>query len=327
MENKLISIIIPIYNVQSYLKRCLDSVINQTYKNLEIILINDGSTDSSVQIAADYAAKDSRVKLITQPNGGLSNARNHGLKVATGEYISFIDSDDYVTPDYIEYLYNLLAKYNFKYKMSLCSLMNVYPESHKEINCGNNTEALLSGKECIKDMCYNYLVDTCAYAKLTKKELYDHVFFPDGKLFEDIATSYRLFEQCNYVSCGFEPKYYYIIRKNSIVTSKYSPKKLELLEMTDQMAANVLKKYPDLKEAVLRRQVYARFSTLNQTLDVNTPSIKKVRKNIIIFLKQHQKAIMNDPLAPKRDKLAYKMLNLSFHAYRLAWKAYLKIAK
>ncbi|MFT8823813.1 glycosyltransferase family 2 protein, partial [Liquorilactobacillus satsumensis] len=297
-----------------------DSIRMQTYKNIEIILIDDGSTDNSGKIANENAALDNRLNIIHQANKGLSAARNRGIEEANGEYLTFVDSDDYLAEDYIEYLYNLLKKTNFKAPLAICSLMNVYSDTGKEINCGNNLEKILSGHDCIEKMCYHDLVDTCAYAKLGKRELYDRVKFPVNKLFEDIATTYLLFDQCEIVSCGFKPKYYYVIRDDSIVTAKFHIKKLDLLEMTDQMAKYVTQKYPDLKRAALRRQVYARFSTLNQMLNTNQAPNEK--KAIIDFLKKHQKEILEDPRTPKRDRVAFYLLNLGFPVYREFWKLY-----
>lgn len=216
----LITVIVPIYNVENYLKKCLNSIINQQYKKLEILLIDDGSTDLSGKIADEYAVKDNRIKVVHKENGGLSDARNYGLKIMTGEYVTFIDSDDYVTEDYISYMYGLLEKTNFKASLALCSLINVYSSTDRLQDNGNQTEVVLSGKKCIEMMCYHDLVDTCAYAKLGKRELYTNDFFPKGKLFEDIGSTYKLFLQCDKVACGFKGKYYYVIRPNSIVTSE-----------------------------------------------------------------------------------------------------------
>lgn len=324
MIRPLISVIIPIYNVKEYLKRCLDSVIAQDYENMEVILVDDGSLDDSGAIADEYSVKDKRIKVIHQKNGGLSNARNNGLKIARGEYVTFIDSDDYVAPDYVSYMFNLLKKTNFKAPMAICSLMNVYEDTGRKQDCGNGEEVVLTGKECIERMCYHDLVDTCAYAKLTKRELYDRVKFPEGKLFEDIGTTYRLFMQADTVACGFKAKYYYAIRSGSIVTSGFNEQKLELLEMTDQMAKDVVEKYPDLNKAVLRRQVYARFSTLNQTLNSNDNQVKKIRHDLLKYLRDNKRAVLSDDKTPKRDHLAYMMLNLGFPIYRLAWTTYSK---
>lgn len=324
----VISIIIPIYNVEKYLKRCLDSVEKQIYTNLEIILINDGSTDSSLTIAKEYAKRDGRIKIFSEKNCGVSAARNLGLKHATGKYITFIDSDDYVSKDYVLYLYKLLEKGNFSASMSICSLMNVYENSGKEVNTGNNKEYTLTGKECIKMMCYHNLVDTCPYAKLGSKELYKDFKFPEGKVFEDTGTTYQLFEKANKVECGFKPKYFYNIRSNSITTREFTPKKLDLLKMTDKMADDVVRKYPDLKRAVLRRRIYARFSTLNQTLtSKNTVEIKKIRNELIKFIQKNHKELFLDKNVPKRDKAAYLSLCMGFNFYKCSWNLYSKIVK
>lgn len=324
----VISIIIPIYNVERYLSKCLDSVVNQIYTNLEIILVNDGSTDNSLEIAKKYAKKDNRIKILSETNHGLSTARNIGLRHATGDYITFIDSDDYVSNDYISYLYYLLKKSNFSSPMSICSLMDVYANSGKEINTGNNKEYTLTGKECIRKMCYHDLVDTCAYAKLGSKELYSDFIFPEGKLFEDIGSTYQLFEKASKVECGFKPKYFYNIRSNSITTQKFTSKKLDLLEMTDKMANEVTIKYPDLKQAVLRRQIYARFSTLNQTLkNSNSVQIKQIRKELISYIKKNKTEIFVDKKVPKRDKLAFLCLVPGFKFYKYVWIIYKKLQK
>lgn len=326
MEEKLVSVIVPVYNVEKYLKRCIDSILNQSYSNLEIILVDDGSTDNSGKIVDEYGNLDKRIRVIHQKNQGLSAARNTGLEIMHGEYVTFIDSDDYVTNDYVSYLYKLISQTNFSCKMSLCSLMNVYA-SGKKVNCGDGSKAILSGKECIKEMCYQHLVDTCAYAKLAHRDLYNKVKFPVGKLYEDIGTTYLLFDQCDKIACGFEPKYFYVIRENSIVTGKYNSKKLELLTMTDKMAAYVSEKYPDLKDATLRRQVYARFSTLNQMFNVSKTEDLIERDKIIDFLKIHRTAILKNKLAPKRDKIAFIILSLGWNFYKIAWSAYQRKVK
>ena len=141
----LITVIVPIYNVENYLKKCLNSIINQQYKKLEILLIDDGSTDLSGKIADEYAAKDNRIKVVHKENGGLSDARNYGLKIMTGEYVTFIDSDDYVTEDYVSFMFNLLKQTNFTAPLAICSLINVYGNSGRQKDNGNQTEKVLCG--------------------------------------------------------------------------------------------------------------------------------------------------------------------------------------
>lgn len=322
----LISVIIPIFNVEKYLERCLDSVVHQTDSHIEIILVNDGSTDASLTIAQRFASQDERINLITTKNHGLSAARNTGKSFATGEYFTFIDSDDYVASDYVEYLWQLIAESNRPVKIAICSLMNVFPNGKKRDN-GDHSRRLISGKDCIRMMCYHQLVDTCAYAKLASRELYEDVDFPVGRLFEDIGTTYQLLEKCDAVACGFDPKYFYVLRKNSIVNSTFSDKKLDLIKMTDQMANDVNQKFPDLVDATTRRQVYARFSTLNQTFDVKGVSIISLRKKIIKFINVHSKGVLQDSKSPIRDKIAIIVLKLGFPIYRIVWKTYLRMTK
>lgn len=322
MNQPLISVILPIYNVERYLERCLKAVAEQDYQNLEVLMIDDGSTDSSAKIANRFVEADSRFRLIHQENGGLSNARNHGLDLASGEYVTFIDSDDYVTSDYVSFMYNLLKETDFQAPMALCSLMDVFTDTGRKKDCGDGSRQVLTGKQCIEKMCYHDLVDTCAYAKLCRREMYDKVRFPEGKLFEDIGSTYQLFLQADQVACGFSPKYYYMVRSNSIVTGSFTPAKMDLLEMTDQMAAVVTKVYPDLRAATLRRQVYARFSTLNQTLDAE--GVEKEQAQLLAYLRKHKKEVLSDPKTPRRDRLAFGMLSLGFPFYKFAWKTYVK---
>ena len=322
----MISIIVPIYKVEPYLRQCVDSILRQTYRDIEVLLIDDGSTDDTGILCDHLALKDGRIRVYHKSNGGLSDARNYGIDRARGEYFTFIDSDDYITLDYLSYLKRLIDKVS-NCKLSICSIYNVFSTNGKVVDNGNGQEMVLSPEKCLEMMCYHHLVDTCAYAKLYHRSLFDNVKYPKGKLFEDIGTTYKLIEQCDQISCGFEPKYYYVLRPGSIVNCSYSPKKLDLLEMTDQMAADVSARFPSLKNAVLRRQVYARFSTVNQMLDVKNTDALSERKKLIMFIHEHEKSVNRDVLAPRRDKVAIKLLHLGFPVYRFFWKSYRRIKK
>ncbi|MGV3354313.1 glycosyltransferase family 2 protein [Streptococcus orisratti] len=322
--NAVVSIIIPIYNVQQYLSRCLESVINQSYKNIEIILVNDGSTDSSLEICEKFSQIDQRIKLYSKSNGGLSDARNFGIEKSTGNYITFVDSDDFISEDYVEYLYYLLKKFNTA--MSLCSIYTHYTSSGKIVDNGNGEETKLSSKECIEKMCYHNLVDTCAYAKLYRRDLFEDISFPKGKLFEDIGTIYKFFDKSTEIACGFQAKYYYEIRPNSIVTSTFNEKKFDLLEMTDQMKRFVDKNYPTLNTATLRRSVYARFSTLNQMLDVKGYELQ--RQEMIQYIKLNKLSLLKNKKVPNRDKIGIVVLSyFGYSVYKRIWKMYFNLQR
>lgn len=318
--NPKISIVLPVYNVKEYLNRCLDSVCNQTYKNLEIILVDDGSTDGSGVLCDELAKTDSRILVIHKENGGLSDARNAGTLQASGEYISYIDSDDYVKETYVEYLYGLIEKYHCR--MSLCTHI-VSHENGTDEKIGDGTDEMLAAEDCMRRMLYHDVIDTSAWAKLYHIDMAKKFLYPKGKLFEDVGNTYRFFIESGQIACGYDPQYYYVIRSNSIVTGSFNMKKLDMLEMTDQMAEVVNKTYPDLKDAVLRRRVYARFSTLNQMK--NTNDHVEVRKELISFIKENKSVIVRDPRAPKRDKIAIFLLELGYPVYKFCWNLKAKI--
>lgn len=319
MENKkniLISVVVPVYNVEKYLNRCIDSILIQTYDNIEVLLIDDGSTDGSAKICDKYMKKDKRVTVFHKKNSGLSDARNVGIKRAKGIYITFVDSDDSIEVDMIEYLLFLIEKYNTK--MAICSHNIVLCEGKYIKSLGNNKEEILSAENCIKKMLYHKDVDTSAWAKIYHKSLFKNIEYPKGKLFEDIGTTYKFFLESKNIACGYKNKYNYYIRKNSIVTKTFYEKKLDLLEMTDQMGKDVLKIFPDLKKAVLRRRVYARFSTLNQM--INVVNYEKERKSIISFIRKEGYKVLIDLSAPNRDKFAIILVYLNEKLYEYIWK-------
>ena len=212
--DSLISIIVPVYNVEKYLEKCINSIINQTYKNLDIILINDGSTDNSGKVCDKFKSKDSRIKVIHKENGGLSDARNAGLKIANGEYIGFVDSDDYIAPDMFETLYNLTQKYNAE--ISIVSFYEIY--NTKTIGVRDSRQLQQMNKiEAIKELLLDSKIQSYAWNKLFKKNLFENLKFPTDKNFEDIATTLLLFEKANKIVLFEDPKYYYLRRDDSIV--------------------------------------------------------------------------------------------------------------
>lgn len=203
----------PVYKVEPYLRKCLDSIVNQTYRNLQIILVDDGSPDDCGAICDEYAARDRRVEVAHQENGGVSAARNAGLKLAVGDYIGWVDSDDWIEPDMYAYMLENARKYGAD--ITVCGRVEHYRDKtvfrgwqHIEVL---NTEAAL--RFLLKnDVLQNYLCD-----KLWKRELFKNVYFPVGKTFEDIAVMHRLFIKAGCVVCLPEAKYNYLQRFDSIV--------------------------------------------------------------------------------------------------------------
>lgn len=214
MEKEKISIIIPIYNVEQYLERCIDSVLCQTYKNLEIILVDDGSPDSCGTICDTYAKKDDRIKVIHKESSGVSDARNRGLNIATGDYIGFVDSDDYISEDMFKTLYELLKTY--KADISTVSFYEMFNGKVIGVRNSNNLE-IMNKEEALKELYRDDKIQSYCWNKLFKRELFEGIRFPSGKNFEDIAIMLLLFERSNIVVRFEKPEYYYMRRNSSIV--------------------------------------------------------------------------------------------------------------
>lgn len=227
MKSILVSIIIPIYKVEPYLRRCLDSIVNQTYTNLEIILVDDGSPDNCPQICDEYAEKDKRIVVLHKENGGLSDARNVGLDICKGEYISFVDSDDWVDEKYIEILLELAIKENADIAIGeniqtsdICSK----PDNSSKIQTYSSKEALYHL------FSQNHIAFTISCGKLYRKELFSNLHFPIGKYHEDEFTTYILFYRSKKIVYTNSILYYYFRHSNSITGSRHPWDVLEVFE-------------------------------------------------------------------------------------------------
>ncbi len=227
-----VSVIIPIYNVEKYLKKCIDSVINQSYKNLEIILVDDESPDNCPAICDDYAKKDDRIVVIHKKNGGLSDARNHGLEISTGEYIMFLDSDDYINTDTVQKMYDRITADNSD--LAIANMLYVDESGVGLTSLNNNMsikDELINGDTALdrltedKSGCY-----VVAWNKLYKKSLFDKLRFTVNKLHEDEFIVHKIFYRCQNISCIKEPLFNYLQRSSSIMGTEYSVKRLDRVE-------------------------------------------------------------------------------------------------
>lgn len=292
----LISIIVPVYNVETYLAKCVDSILAQTYTNLEIFLVNDGSSDFCGKLCDEYAKEDKRIKVIHKKNGGLSDARNVAIDVTTGEFITFIDSDDYVTDDYIMTLYSLIEKYECKVSIAL---YNTFVEGSKpkvvnrvyREDCQTNIKA-------IEEMFYQEKYDTASWAKLYHSSLFaTGIRYPKGIVYEDLATTYLLIFQSDKVAFCNRRIYNYLLRRDSIEGSSFSSKKMdsalkvcELMESHLDILGKVMQAYqcrmmsfffhlllkmPDGYEQ--RNMLYKRIKAIRWSVLCNSRARKKAR--------------------------------------------------
>lgn len=225
----LISVVVPIYNVEKYLNKCIEGLLNQDYSNLEIILVDDGSTDSSGKIVDEYKEKNKNIKVIHKENGGLSSARNAGLKEAIGKYIIFIDSDDWIDTKMISTLFNLIKENDAD--ISICSFLRTngsdgaFKYTNPQIKTFTNKEALM---QLYNDDCLTEFV--VAWNKLYNIELFKNIKYPEGKIHEDEFTTYKLLYNAKKIVYTNEKLYNYRITPNSIMNKAFNPNRLYVLE-------------------------------------------------------------------------------------------------
>lgn len=213
MDSPKISVIVPVYKVEAYLRKCLDSIAGQTYRNLEIILVDDGSPDNCGAICDEYAARDGRFIVIHKENGGLSSARNAALRVATGDYLGFVDSDDWVEPEMFEVLLSGLTE--AKADISVCGRYEEYKDKQKAYAWPDIQ--VMSREAALGELLKNDTLQNLVWDKLYRKELFKDIWFPEGKTFEDMAVMHLLFLRADKVVCLPNTMYHYLQRSGSII--------------------------------------------------------------------------------------------------------------
>ena len=312
IEKEKISVIIPVYNVEKYLKRCLDSVINQTYKNLEIILIDDGSTDNSGKICDEYAEKDKRIIVVHKENNGVSEARNNGLDICTGGYIGFIDSDDWVAKNYFEIL---LEKIRCNHSdISYCDYLRTdkyitYTKFNKKIEIKE-----YHGNDILKIFLEKELVS--AWAKLFKKEIFEDLRFPVGKINEDIATIFIAFSKANRIVNINQKLYFYYKNTGSITKSKFTVKNLDLLTAWEEVV-KLSKRYPEhiqsLAEFRLKKAYFSLLGVIAYYDMSNTEDNIKIKKYLLNQFKANFFCLLKSKMINFNRKVAMIFMRLSFN--------------
>lgn len=252
----LVSVVIPVYKVERYLPNCIESILRQTFKDFELILVDDGSPDNCGEICEEYAQKDSRIKVVHQPNGGLSAARNTGIDIAKGDYLTFVDSDDFVFPHYLEILVKMCRENDAD--MAVCSMVRC--------SSGDSMDDVVedvSKKDCeifIDDKFEVFFdtkkISTTACGKLYKSFIFNSIRYPVGKYHEDIFTTYKTVHLANKIAFCVYLGYVYRINEESIVNESYSPKKWHAIEACLERADFIEQNYPKQKKYACRAVVY-----------------------------------------------------------------------
>lgn len=314
VENELISVLVPLYNVAPYLSTCIDSIINQTYSNLEILLVDDGSTDESGSICDSYAAKDKRIRVIHKKNEGQAVARNLCIEKASGEYLLFVDSDDIITPDHVETLYNLVKKY--KCKVSLAILQTFKEGEFIKVVPSKYEEELLSPAKAVEYMNYQVKFDTWPVCKLYHKSIFESgIRYPVGKIFEDFAITYLLLFQSDKVAYCNKVIYYYLLRSNSTEGASFSEKKMDgALEVLDSF-----NRHMDLIRPIMK-SYQCRMVSFACHLLLKMPKNYSKRYLIKDLLYKNRRTVLLDNQARPKARLACLISYFGFSALKFVFK-------
>lgn len=318
----LISIIVPVYNAEKYLRKCIDSIVNQTYTNLEIILVDDGSPDNSGAICDEYAKNDSRIKVIHKPNGGLSSARNAGLDLSSGEYLTFIDSDDYIELDTVEQVVKTLLDREVEVVLIREKQVNENGETTKIVGETPTDTIFYKEKEFLADLILAKQING-ACDKFYKRELLNGLRFEENKHHgEDMLFNVCYLEKVNTVGYVDSIKYSYVANQNSITHSKFNSHSVDSLYFKDKVYEIAKEKFPKYSGILSRRCFVARLTLLRLIFD------SKEQKNqaellgeIESYLKDKYKLVKKH--LSKKERLEY----LLFKGLKPVYFLYLKYIK
>lgn len=319
-----VAIIIPVYNAEEFLKYSVESVLNQSYSNLEIILVNDGSKDHSGTLCDEYAEKDSRVKVIHVDNGGQGRARNIGVKNATANWIMFLDSDDYYEKKAVEYLISLRDKFDADMAATTVVEVRSYnvKDSLEEVDLKDDT--LLNRENALEEMFYGKIVGTSPVGKLYKKKIVEKYPFPEGVIYEDLAIAYEHINACETIAIGKHNLYKYYRRVGSTVNSKFNPKILDFFKAMDCNFNYVERDFPNnsnMRKAVNSRYVLNGLHVVNAMLKSDMANdLKKQRKEF----SKYWKDILKNPKVTVKNKVKYGLFIMSPKIYAIVREKYLK---
>ncbi len=308
MDKLLISIIVPVYKTEQYLDRCVESIVSQTYKNLEIILVDDDSPDNCPQMCDAWAEKDNRIKVLHIENKGVANARNQGLDVATGDFIGFVDSDDYIEPDMFETLLNNLTDNNAD--ISLCGYQ-INEEENAVANLRMVTPLDAMKLICMGDYKYGVL-----WNKLYKKDVIKHIKMPDFVCCEDLIFNYYVFKNAQSIVECDSKLYHYFQNEDSIVHSNFGINSFDAVKSKELMLSN--EKNTELEKYAVRGLISSSFVFLSQVVQYNkcTEKYDYLRN----YIKKYKSEILSSDLYSKSEKIKAVILILCPKLYNFMIK-------
>ncbi len=313
-----ISVIVPVYNVADFVEQCAESILEQSFSDFELLLVDDGSTDGSGDLCEEIASKDRRVRCFHKPNGGLSDARNYGVDRLRGDFVTFIDSDDWVEPTYLEYL--IKGFENTQVDISTCVFSCRRGESSRPWRNIPFEPEVMTGNDALLSMLYDERVNVSAHGKLYRSSLFESVRYPMGMCYEDVGTTYKLLAEARAVSVGGAPLYNYRMRSGSI-TQSGSVGIFDRYELAKQAYVDLSSFDEDVELAAERYFTFHALSVL-RSCKLRVPSQRirasELRKEVLA----HKKSVITNGRTPARDRIALCVLGFGLLPYKIAWGCY-----
>lgn len=311
-NNDLVSVVIPIFNVEKYLEKCVNSLVNQIYKNLEIILVDDGSTDNSGNIANELSKSDNRIKVYHKKNGGLSNARNFGIKQAKGKYIGFIDSDDYIENEMYEFLYNNLIEN--KADISICGRFVNYDDGRELTQYKTGIKKVMDNVDGLITLNSFKYFDMSACDKLYEKSLFNDIEFPYGLKCEDYYTMYKLFDKSRIIVYESKPMYHYYQREGSISRNKIMD--TAFIDASKSQVEYFNEYHPELMYVAYTSYVFANITHFNRFLKYNIECNEEIKLELKREVKKYLKYVLKNPNISRFKKVQALIFSKNINLYK-----------
>lgn len=284
-----ISVIVPVYKVEAYLPRCIDSILAQTFTDYELWLVDDGSPDNCGRICDEYAKREARIHVIHKPNGGLSSARNAALDVCAGRYIGFIDSDDWVAPDFLETLHSALV--DFGTDISVCGMVNHYDDGRETVLYEpSQIPCVVEG-----DSIFDTLYQPCAPNKLYPTHIFKGVRYPEGRWYEDVFAYNKILPKIHRLAYTGKNSYYYFIREGSIIHTDYCLKSTELIDACDERAQMLDRVTQPRHANMARLHIYSNLGQAYKHLNPKEPQVAARLAELQAIFARHYDALMAYP--------------------------------
>lgn len=312
-----LSIVVPVYNVEKYLKRCIESLIAQTFNDYEIILVDDGSTDKSGEICDKFSKLYEKITVIHKENGGLSSARNAGIDIATGEYIGFVDSDDWIEPDMYDNLYNVAEKYRLD--MALCGVELDFEDGSSKIYYSIENFKILNKEEALRDIFVNSLFFEEAWNKIYRRHIFDTIRYPDGKIHEDTYIICKILDKCNKI--GYIPNisYHYFQRSDSIMGNLKKIPSIDRIYSV-YVVLRYLMNYKDIYKDSFYNLISAPLKNIDYIINSNSIDAKMYLKELKKFYKNYLKDIFYNNNIPLSTKIIILIILLPNKLLKFCYK-------